>query len=157
VIVDFSKFAGKTLSLYNASPTAFPARDPHYDYYTGNADLTNMGGAPSTPAGFGPNTRTVMQIKVADAAPAPAFNLSTPRAAFTHKADNSGAFESSQNPIIVGQGAYNSAYGTSFANSTGLVQIYDEALQFKTLNGATLTVPLQRKAIQDEMGEAFER
>jgi FtsP/CotA-like multicopper oxidase with cupredoxin domain len=34
-IVDFSKFAGKTLILYNDAPAAFPARVPTYDYYTG--------------------------------------------------------------------------------------------------------------------------
>ena len=28
VIVDFSKFAGKTLILYNDAPAAFPARVP---------------------------------------------------------------------------------------------------------------------------------
>ena len=41
VIVDFSKYAGQTLILYNDAPAAFPARDPRYDYYTGNADLTD--------------------------------------------------------------------------------------------------------------------
>jgi len=56
VIVDFSQFAGKTLILYNDAPAAFPARDPRYDYYTGNPDLTETGGAPSTIPGYGPNT-----------------------------------------------------------------------------------------------------
>ena len=45
VIVDFSQFAGRTLILYNDAPAAFPARDPRYDYYTGNADLRDTGGA----------------------------------------------------------------------------------------------------------------
>ena len=155
VIVDFSKFAGKTLILYNDAPAAFPARDPRYDYYTGNGDYRDTGGAPSTPVGYGPNTRTVMQIKVAGT-PAPAFDLPGLEAAFAHKADGSGVFESSQNPIIVGQSEYNSAYGTSFKGKDGLVQIYDEIFGFKTLAGPQLTIPLQRKAIQDEMGEAFE-
>ena len=35
VIVDFSKFAGQTLILYNDAPAAFPARVASYDYYTG--------------------------------------------------------------------------------------------------------------------------
>ena len=56
VIVDFSKFAGKTLILYNDAPTAFPALDPHYDYYTGAPDRTDMGGAPAIPPGSGPTT-----------------------------------------------------------------------------------------------------
>jgi FtsP/CotA-like multicopper oxidase with cupredoxin domain/fibronectin type 3 domain-containing protein len=160
VVVDFSKFAGKTLIVYNDAPAAFPARDARYDYYTGNADLRDTGGAPPTPAGFGPNTRTVMQIKVADTAPAPAFDLGALTAAFRHQADGSGVFESGQNPIIVGQGAYNSAYGTSFQSSgpnAGLVQIYDEKLSFPTLSGNQLTIDFQSKAIQDEMGEAFEK
>ena len=43
VIVDFSKFAGKTLILYNDAPAAFPARVPSYDYYTGAPDLSPNG------------------------------------------------------------------------------------------------------------------
>lgn len=156
VIVDFSKFAGKTLILYNDAPAAFPARDPRYDYYTGNGDYRDTGGTPPTPVGYGPNTRTVMQIKVAGV-PAPAFDLPKLEAAFAHNADGSGVFESSQNPIIVAQSEYNSAYGTKFKGNEGLVQIYDEIFGFNTLNGAALTIPLQRKAIQDEMGEAFEQ
>ena len=49
-----------------------------------------------------------MQVKVAAAAPAPAFNLTALNNAFKHHADGSGVFESSQDPIIVGQAAYNS-------------------------------------------------
>ena len=163
VIVDFSAFAGQTLILYNDAPAAFPARDPRYDYYTGNGDYRDTGGAPSTLPGYGPNTRTVMQIKVAAAAPAAAFNLPALENAFTHKTDGSGVFESSQHPIIVGQGAYNTAYGTTFQDSgpdAGLVQIFDTSFSFKTLangaDGASLTFPLQPKQIQDEMGEAFD-
>ncbi len=159
VIVDFSQYAGQTLILYNDAPAAFPARDPRYDYYTGNADLTSTGGAPSTLPGYGPNTRTVMQIKIANTAPATPFQLAPLEAAFAHQADGSGVFESGQHPIIVGQGAYNSAYGTTFTNngaSAGLVQIFDTQLTFNTLAGAPLTIPFERKAIQDEMGEAFD-
>ena len=58
-----------------------------------------------------------MQVKVADVPGSAAFNLSALRNAFSHKADGSGVFESGQPPIIVGQAAYNSAYGTSFAAS----------------------------------------
>jgi FtsP/CotA-like multicopper oxidase with cupredoxin domain len=163
VIVDFSQFAGQTLILYNDAPAAFPARDPRYDYYTGNADLTETGGAPSTPPGYGPNTRTVMQIKI-NAGAGQSFNLGALQNAFTHKADGSGVFESSQNPIIVGQAAYNSAYGTSFnvnGPNAGLVQIFNTSFSFKTLangaSGTSMTMPLKPKQIQDEMGEAFEK
>jgi FtsP/CotA-like multicopper oxidase with cupredoxin domain len=159
VIVDFSGYAGQTLILYNDAPAAFPARDPRYDYYTGNGDYRDTGGASSTLPGYGPNTRTVMQIKVANTAPAPAFDLGALQNAFAHQADGSGVFESGQNPIIVGQGAYNSAYGTSFQSNgpqAGLVQIYDTSLTFRTLLGDLLTIDLKPKMIQDEMGEAFE-
>lgn len=74
VVVDFSKYAGKTLILYNDSPAPVPAFDPRYDYYTGDPDQTESGGAPSTLPGYGPNIRTIMQIKVA-AAPAPGYKL----------------------------------------------------------------------------------
>ncbi len=69
VVVDFSKYAGQTLILYNDAPAPVPAFDPRNDYFTGGPDLTSTGGAPSTLPGYGPNTRTVMQIRVAAAAP----------------------------------------------------------------------------------------
>jgi FtsP/CotA-like multicopper oxidase with cupredoxin domain len=65
VLVDFSQFAGKTLILYNDAPAPLPAGDPRNDYYTADPDNTFQGGAPSTAPGFGPNTRTIMQIQVA--------------------------------------------------------------------------------------------
>lgn len=170
VIVDFAQYAGQTLILYNDGPAAFPARDPRYDYYTGNPDLRDTGGAPSTLPGYGPNTRTVMQIKIADAPAAPAFDLGALNNAFAHQLDGSGVFETGQNPIIVGQGAYNAAYGTTFQNDgpfAGLVQIFDTSLTFDRLVGTSapyatsadterLTMSLRPKMIQDEMGEAFE-
>jgi FtsP/CotA-like multicopper oxidase with cupredoxin domain len=164
VIVDFTGLEGQTLILYNDAPAAFPARDPRYDYYTGNPDLRDTGGTPQTLPGYGPNTRTVMQIRVA-AGPGGTFNRAALDTAFAHKADGTGVFESGQNPTIVGQGAYNSAYGTSFQTSgpmAGLVQIFDSSLTFNTLPqpGTTelglLTMSLRPKMIQDEMGEAFE-
>jgi FtsP/CotA-like multicopper oxidase with cupredoxin domain len=65
VIVDFSKFAGKTLILYNDAPAPLPAGDPRNDIYTCSPDCTDQGGAPPSVAGFGPNMRTYMQINVA--------------------------------------------------------------------------------------------
>ena len=158
VVVDLSQFAGHTLILYNDAPAAFPARDPRYDYYTGNADLRDTGGAPSTLPGYGPNTRTIMQIKV-EGTPAPAFDLAALQGAFAHKADGSGAFEFGQNPIIVGQSPYNAVYGKTFASNgprAGLVQIHDTSINFDTLAGVPLTIPLKPKQIQDEQGEAFD-
>ncbi len=160
VVVDFSQYAGQTLILYNDAPAAFPARDPRYDYYTGNPDLTDTGGTPPTLPGYGPNTRTVMQITVKGGA-GPSFNLGALQTAFKSQSlGGQGVFENGQHPIIVGQSAYNSAYGSTFplnGPSAGLVQIFNTSFSFKTLLGDTLTMPLQPKQIQDEMGEAFER
>jgi FtsP/CotA-like multicopper oxidase with cupredoxin domain len=64
VVVDFTQFAGKTLIVYNDAPAPVPAGDPRIDYYTGHPDYTATGGAPTTLPGYGPNTRTVMQIRV---------------------------------------------------------------------------------------------
>ena len=170
VIVDFSKFAGKTLILYNDAPAAFPARVPTYDYYTGAPDLS-PNGAPAILPGYGPNTRTIMRVTIAAAAPAPAFNLNKLNTAFAHKTDGSGVFESSQHPIIVGQAAYNKALGTSFAANSncnpipndpnpafqicdGLVRVNDTmTFGFNTLKKpiTKTTLPLQPKAIHDEM------
>jgi FtsP/CotA-like multicopper oxidase with cupredoxin domain len=156
VIVDFSQFAGQTLILYNDAPAAFPARDPRYDYYTGNPDLRDIGGAPSTLPGYGPNTRTMMQIKI-EGTPAAPFNLGGLQNAFKATSlGGSGVFENGQHPIIVGQNAYNSALGTSFTGSEGIVQIFDTSLNFRNESGVPLTMNLRPKMIQDEMGEAFE-
>jgi FtsP/CotA-like multicopper oxidase with cupredoxin domain len=164
VVVDFSQYAGKTLILYNDAPAAFPARVSSYDYYTGAPDLTPVG-APSPLPGYGPNTRTIMQVRIASGATKP-FNLVALQTAFKHKADGSGVFESGQHPIIVGQAAYNSAYGTSFAASgfcsspgatTGcdgyarISQQGGDPFTFDTLRGQKLSIPLQPKAIHDEM------
>ncbi len=65
VIVDFSQVPdGSKLILYNDAPAPVPAFDPRYDYYTGDPDQTATGGAPDDPAGYGPNTRTIMQFQV---------------------------------------------------------------------------------------------
>ena len=165
VIVDFSKYAGKTLIMYNDAPAAYPARVPSYDYYTGGPDLSPVG-APTILPGYGPNTRTVMQVTIAGTPAAP-FDVKKLNAAFSHKANGSGVFESGQNPIIVGQAAYNTAYGTNFAKSgncnaigstlqicDGFVRVNDtQVFGFNTLKKPTTksTLPLQPKAIHDEM------
>jgi len=181
VIVDFSNFAGQTLILYNDAPAAFPARISTYDYYTGTPDLSPAG-APYVMPGYGPNTRTVMQIKVegtAAATPPPPndYNpimLANLEAAFAHQAGNLGVFESGQHPIIVGQAAYNSAYGTSFTTSgwcndpaapastrcDGYARISEQGLDtFKFNNlgpstdwtaGSKIGVQIEPKALHDE-------
>jgi FtsP/CotA-like multicopper oxidase with cupredoxin domain len=166
VIVDFSQFEGQTLILYNDGPAAFPARVPSYDYYTGAPDLS-PNGAPGVLPGYGPNTRTILQVKIVGTKQ-PAFNLTKLSSAFSHKANGTGVFESGQHPIIVGQAAYNSAYGTSFAtagdcstalagdtkNCDGLVRVNDTAaFNFNTLKAQSIVMnlKLEPKAIHDEM------
>ena len=177
VIVDFSQYKGKTLILYNDAPAAFPARVSTYDYYTGGPDLSPVGAATTLP-GYGPNTRTIMQVKVANTAPALAFdrpNVTNDKmgllmAAFQHHLDANGkpagVFEKGQNPIIVGQAAYNSTYGTSFVSSgwcnspvratakcDGFARIGEQGGQnftFDTLSGNQLAVKIESKAIHDE-------
>ena len=92
VMVDFSKFAGKTLIVYNDAPGPVPAGDQRNDYYTGDLDHSyetgdQTGGAPTTLPGYGPNTRTVMQIKVASLAVAgdavTSVNMTNPGADYT--------------------------------------------------------------------------
>jgi FtsP/CotA-like multicopper oxidase with cupredoxin domain len=188
VIVDFSAYRGKTLILYNDAPAAFPARVPGYDYYTGGPNL-RPSGAPSTLAGYGPNTRTIMQVKVSTAAPALAFDrpnttadrMGALNAAFSHHIDPAtnkpaGVFEAGSDPVIVGQAAYNSAYGSSFvtngycssvstpsAKCDGFARIQQQGgnlFKFDTLGpnkdgtGAQLAIPLEGKGIHDEMNSA---
>jgi spore coat protein A len=64
VVIDFNGAAGSTFILYNDAPGPFPSGDPRTDYFTGDPDQTAFGGAPSTVAGFGPNTRTLLKIVV---------------------------------------------------------------------------------------------
>jgi len=165
VIVDFSQYPGKTLILYNDAPAAFPALDPRYDYYTGNPDQTDTGGAPSTQAGYGPNTRTIMQIRVGTSVttPTPNVTLANLKAVFAKTATKPGVFESSQDDIIMPQAAYNSAYNTTFPSdpTKEFVQLAEFTKTFQPIDssGALLpavTLPLEPKAIQDEMGEAYD-
>jgi FtsP/CotA-like multicopper oxidase with cupredoxin domain len=181
VVVDFSAYRGKTLILYNDAPAAFPGRISTYDYYAGGPDLSPAG-APSTLPGYGPDTRTVMQVKVSTAAPAVAFDrpnttadqMGKLMAAFDHHLDAAGkpagVFESSQNPVVVGQAAYNQAYGTSFVGSgacnattnpaakcDGFARIAEQGgdtFKFDTLSGNQLSIPIEGKSVHDEMNSA---
>jgi spore coat protein A len=72
VIIDFGDVpAGAKLILYSDAPAPFPAGDPRNDYFTGDPDQSSAGGAPSTRAGVGPNTRTLLQLRVVPLVGAP--------------------------------------------------------------------------------------
>ena len=65
VVIDFNGVSeGSTFILYADAPAPFPGGDRRNDYFTGDPDQTGAGGAPTTLAGFGPNTRTLMKIVV---------------------------------------------------------------------------------------------
>jgi FtsP/CotA-like multicopper oxidase with cupredoxin domain len=140
VVVDFSGLPGQTLILYNDAPAPTPAFDPRYDYYTGDPDMTGMGGAPTTLAGFGPNTRTIMQIVVAGSAPAanlPALQAQLPA-----------AFKASQPAPIVPEAAYSSIFGNPATNT--YLKLQDYQTTFTPLGAtAPITMTLTDKTIQE--------
>ncbi len=149
VMVDFSAFAGKTLIMYNDAPAPLPAGDPRNDYYTGNPDNTAQGGAPTTIAGFGPNTRTIMQINVANTAPAAALNVAALSAAV------SSSFGLTQPKPVVPETAYTAADGAPPSGTDVYAKIADTSLTFSPYSGtpeytgSAITVPLQPKTIQE--------
>ena len=117
MVVDFSAYAGQTLILYNDSPAPVPAGAAPYDYYTGGGE----------PDGWRRRTQHAARIRSqypnrhADPGDA-TFNDADdrrdpcePRGGFhTQKAAKRGVFELSQEPIIIPQAAYNSAYNNKF-------------------------------------------
>lgn len=131
VIVDFSQFAGKTLILYNDAPAPVPAFDTRYDYYTGDADQTTTGGAPTTLPGYGPNTRTIMQIRVSGTANGTAYDPTALNAALP------AAFAASQDAPIIPESAYNTAYAANYPNTYSRIQ--DTSLFDGALTGITVT------------------
>ncbi|MEI8332836.1 MAG: hypothetical protein WCH74_03120 [Chloroflexota bacterium] len=140
VVVDFTAFAGKTLILYNDSGAPVPAFDPRNDYYTGDPDQTSTGGAPSTLPGYGPNTRTIMQITVAGPT-GPGINSGLGAAITT-------LYGQTQPKPIVGESAYNAAFGTSYPDQ--YMRIQDQSKTFVTGDGNTVTnKPFGMKAIQE--------
>jgi FtsP/CotA-like multicopper oxidase with cupredoxin domain len=135
IIIDFSQFAGKTLILYNDAPAPVPATDPRIDYYTNNPDQSDTGGAPTTMAGFGPNTRTIMQINVrpTGAPNAMPFSISQLAAALP------GIFATTQDTIIVPEPAFPAQNGNGPAT---YVRIQDTSLKAfigGPLGGVSLT------------------
>jgi len=173
VIIDFCQYAGKTLILYNDAPAAYPAAVANNDYYTGAPDLSDAGGASEVIPGYGPNTRTIMQIKVNPGGCTP-FNAAPLMAEFDKDTttDTSGltVFEKGQEPIIVGQNYYDRAYFTTASGvgfpwkkpNWGVSEIGDNYLNYfdPVFNPPTGTTPtttyMQPKAIHDEMGGVYD-
>jgi len=144
VIVDFSQVPpGSKLILYNDAPTPNPAFDTRYDYYTGNPDQTTSGGAPSTIYGYGPNTRTIMQIQVAGTPSAP-FNLATLQAALP------AIFKASTPAPVVPEQVYNNAFPTEKVTTDLYAKISDFSMSYKPYGTTVPTkIEFRTKAIQE--------
>ncbi|KAA6462015.1 choice-of-anchor D domain-containing protein [Acidobacteria bacterium AB60] len=131
VIVDFSQYAGKTLILYNDAPAPVPAFDTRYDYYTGDADQTMTGGAPTTLPGFGPNTRTIMQIRVGGSSNGTAYDPTALNTALPI------AFAASQDAPIIPEPVYGPSYATTYPQTYSRIQ--DTSLFTGSLTGVAVT------------------
>ncbi len=164
VVVDFSSFAGSTLILFNDAPAPMPAWDLRLDYLTGGYDTTDTGGAFSVVPGYGPNTRTLMQIRVAATCTTPTCGVAplnrTPNASrpvddvdATHLATITTAvqtaFRTSQEPIIVPQSVYSQTYGIGFLDALGadLSRISDNWLTYNPITA--ILDPITGKATGD--------
>ncbi len=140
ILVDFSQYAGKTLIVYNDAPAPTPASDPRIDYYTGNDDNTGAGGAPSTKPGYGPNTRTIMQIVVAPAATAPkivdvaALKTALPK-----------AYATTQAMPVVPEPEFNAAFSGKPSYpapaARNNVRIYTGSVYLNKFQGVSFTTP----------------
>ena len=166
VIVDFSAYAGKTLILYNDAPAALPAADVRLDYYSCNLDQTAIGGSVPTKPGYGPNTRTIMRIQVANTTASLPYNMAALRAEFASTSATLGVFARSQDPIIVPQAPYNSAYNGTFpAGTTAYERINSLSLTFNPLDltqpnklsTSSLTIVNKPKAIAEEFESIYGR
>jgi FtsP/CotA-like multicopper oxidase with cupredoxin domain len=159
VLIDFSQFAGKTIILYNDGPAAVPAADTRLDYFTNDLDQTAIGGTTKTLPGYGPSTRTLMQIKVNNVAPAAVYDLAALQAEFATTAGHDGVFKRSEDQIIVPQGAYNSAYNASFpSNTSAYARISSNSLTFTPIGAASaVTINFKPKAIQELFEDTYGR
>ena len=71
MVIDFTGQAGKEFIMYNDAPGPFPGGPPTTDYFFGN---TANPGAPTSPT-TGPDTRSILRIKVIAAAAPDAQSL----------------------------------------------------------------------------------
>jgi FtsP/CotA-like multicopper oxidase with cupredoxin domain len=126
VVVDFSQYAGQTLIAYNDMHAPVPAADPRNAYFTGVGDQTASGGAEDTLPGYGPNTRTLMQIRVR---PLPSGTTATPYNPAPLNAEIPKAYAASQERPVVAQSAYNQAFGTSWNDTQAFASIFTGSLK----------------------------
>jgi FtsP/CotA-like multicopper oxidase with cupredoxin domain len=161
VLVDFSRYAGQTLILYNDAPAPMPGYDPRIDYYTGAGDQSGAGGAYDTLAGYGPNTRTVMQIKVNatnTSGTGGSLNVAALAAAMP------AAYAATQPAPIIPEAIYNAPFGTASVNNyatigTGSLATNGLFTYTENVNGVptTKTLPVINKAIQELFDPVYGR
>jgi FtsP/CotA-like multicopper oxidase with cupredoxin domain len=158
VLIDFSKYAGQTLIVYNDAPAPMPGFDPRIDYFTGMGDNTGAGGAYDVAPGYGPNTRTFMQIKVS------AANTSGTGGPLDVNALAAGfpkAYAATQPAPIIPQVAYNAPFGTTQINNYAAIGTGSGALNSGLFtyidNGVPKTLPVINKAIQELFDPIFGR
>jgi FtsP/CotA-like multicopper oxidase with cupredoxin domain len=171
VIVDLSSFkTGDVLMVYNDAPAPMPGFWPSNDFFTDDPDQRGVGAAPTTPPGFGPNTRTVMQIRVSGAKASnfdfsstakpgfirnnaisstlPAIDTASEGASLTAlKLMLPKVFAASQPAPIVPQEAYNTAYpsGPHYHNSTTTPRTDSYVMGYQTtLNVSGAGTPLAK-------------
>jgi FtsP/CotA-like multicopper oxidase with cupredoxin domain len=134
VVVDLSSAApGATLILYNDAPAPMPLFDSRNDYFTDDPDRSAVGGAPRTAPGFGPNTRTLLQIRIDPAGtPAAPYDVTALTAAMAR------AYGIDQDPPLVPQTVYNAAF-PGIAATTVYAKGWDEALN---VSGTTQSVAM---------------
>lgn len=166
VIVDFSRIPESRFHdgvayvlLYNDAPAPVPAADPRYDYYTGDPDNTATGGAPTTLPGYGPNTRTIMLFKITRNESATPFDVAPLRAAFATSGAVPGAYAVSQDPVLVPEPPYGTAYDTTFTGA--YAQIGDTSFTFTPYSAGgpatPLTLPLEPKSIIEDFDPDYGR
>ncbi len=163
-VVDFTHFAGKTIILYNDAPAALPAADTRNDTYAEDGDQTGGGGPGNTDPGVGPNTRTVMQFRVA------AASAATPNADSTAPADDYDAnmlaaladpatglpaiFGSTQPMPVVPEEGYSSVGYPGGSTGNTYARIQDSSLTFIPYGSTTpVTIPFKSKCIQELFDE----
>ncbi|MHB8051890.1 MAG: IPT/TIG domain-containing protein, partial [Methanoregula sp.] len=152
VIVDFSGIPdGTKLILYNDAPAPNPGFDPRNDYYTGDPDQTSMGGANTTLPGYGPNTRTIMQIQVktslGNAAP---YNFNLLNTTLPN------AYSQVQDKPIVPQAAYNTAFGTNYPVDA-YARIQDYFMNFTAADSTPVNMEMKPKSIIEDFDVSYGR
>jgi spore coat protein A len=140
ITIDFRGFAGKNLILYSDTPAPFPSGDIRNDYYPGAPDLSKIGGAATPIAGNSPDTRILMQFRVANTIPPLGLDFSLTLAAL--KIALPLTFKATQPaPLFTGTLPYT---GTVNRNLT-LNEDYDNWGRLVQRLGTTLIQPLNNQ------------